>query len=184
MRLAVFDIETHDLKPEFGPLLCASVYDVAADEMRTFRIDDYKKRRKARSYNDDRRMLMDLRDHLETFHMTAGWYSKGFDLTHIRSRLVLQGERPLRRHLHLDANWYFRGWRGLRPMSSKLKHVSKFFGFEDKPDVAPEVWMAAKQGDPDAMEVVVERCEADTRITAAITLKAIELELVKSIQAY
>lgn len=184
MRICVFDIETHDLKPEFGPILCASVFDAASGAMKTFRIDEYKKKRRAKNYNDDRALVVDLRDHLETFHISCGWFSKGFDLAHVRSRLVYHGERPLKEMLHVDANWYFRGWRGLKPMSSKLKHVSKFFGFEEKPDVAPTVWMEAKQGDKDAMDEVCARCEADVRITADITARALDLGLVKNISRY
>lgn len=184
MRVAVWDLETWDLKPQFGPILAASVLDVASDEMTTFRVDEYKRRRKAKDMTDDRQLCIDLRDHLETFHITVGWYSKGFDLTHLRSRLVLHGERPLKEHLHLDCIWFFKGWRGLRPMSSKMKHVAEFLGTEPKPDVSPEVWMAAKGGNREALDEVVERCEADVRVTYQITEKAIDLGLVKNIQRY
>ncbi len=47
-----------------------------------------------------------------------------------------------------------------------MKHVAEFFGAEKKPDVAPETWMKAKAGNRKAMNEVVERCEADVRITA------------------
>ena len=47
MKVAVWDLETWDLSPEFGPVLCASVLDTASGEMKTFRIDDYKRRKKA-----------------------------------------------------------------------------------------------------------------------------------------
>lgn len=181
----MWDLETWDLKPQFGPILVASVYDVLNDEMKTFRVDDYKKRRKAKDMTDDHALIVDLRDHLETFDLTVGWFSKGFDLTHLRSRLVMQEERPLAEHLHLDCIWYFKGWRGLRPMSSKMKHVAEFLDLgEKKPDVAPEVWMAAKGGNREAMDEVVERCETDVRITWEITQKAIQLGLVKNIQRY
>ncbi len=184
MRVAYFDLETWDLKAQFGPILCASVLDAATDEMKTFRIDNYRRRRKAKDMTDDRQLCIDLRDYLETFHISSGWYSKGFDLAHLRTRLVLHGERPLSEHLHLDAIWFFKGWRGLRPMSAKMKHVAEFLGLEQKPDVAPDVWMAAKGGNRTAMDEVAERCEADVRITRAITERAIELGLVKNIQRY
>jgi len=184
MRMAVWDLETWDLSPQFGPVLCASVLDVATDEMRSFRIDDYRRKRKASDMTDDRALLVDLRDYLETFHITSGYFSKGFDLSLLRSRLVLHGERPLQEHLHYDPIWYFKGWRGLKPMSSKMKHVAEFLELEQKPDVAPETWMKAKGGNRRAMDEVVERCEADVRITRAIGEKAIELGLVKNIGRY
>ena len=69
-------------------------------------------------------------------------------------------------------------------MSSKMKHVSEYFGFESKPDVAPETWMKAKGGNKKALDEVVDRCEADVRITRQITEKALDIGLVKTIQRY
>lgn len=184
MKIAYWDLETWDLSPQWGPILCASVLDSSTGVMKTFRIDEYRRKRKAKDMTDDHALVVDLRDYLEAFHITAGWFSKGFDITHLRSRLVLHGERPLREHLHLDCIWMFKGWRGLRPMSSKMKHVAEFLKLEPKPDVPPEVWMAAKGGNRAALDEVCDRCEADVRITAAITEKAFDLGLVKTIQRY
>ena len=184
MRIAYWDLETWDLKPQFGPILAASVYDSQKKTMKTFRIDAYIRAKTAVDMTDDKQLCIDLRDYLETFHITAGWFSKGFDLTHLRSRLVMHGDRPLHEHLHIDCIWYFKGWRGLRPMSSKMKHVAEFFGIEKKPDVAPEVWMKAKGGNKKAMDEVCDRCEADVRITHTLTEKAIDLGLVKNISRY
>lgn len=184
MRIATFDLETWDLSPQFGPILCASVYDSSTRKMKTFRVDEYRKRKLSEDMTDDRQLCVDLRDFLEACHMTVGWFSKGFDLSHLRTRLVLHGERPLKEMLHVDAIWHFKGWRGLKPMSSKMKHVAEFLGFEPKPDVKPEVWMAAKGGNRKAMDEVCSRCEADVRITVALTERAIELGLVKNIGTY
>lgn len=184
MRTAYWDIETHDLKPQFGPIICASVLDSDTGKMKTFRMDYYVRKKIAEDLIDDRQLCLDLRDHLETFQLTVGWYSKGFDLTHLRSRLVLHGERPLKEHLHLDCIWFYKGWRGLRPMSAKMKHVAEFLDLERKPDVAPETWMKAKAGNKRALNEVCDRCEADVRITKAITDKSFELGLVRNIQRY
>lgn len=184
MRVAYWDLETWDLKPQFGPIMVASVLDAATDKMKTFRVDEYLRKDLAEDMTDDHALVVDLRDHLEEFHLTAGWYSKGFDLTHLRSRLVIHGERPLREMLHMDCIWYFKGWRGLRPMSSKMKHVAEFLGTEPKPDVAPEVWMKAKGGNRRALNEIVERCEADVRVTRQISEKALEIGLVKNIGKY
>lgn len=184
MKVAYWDLETWDLKPQFGPIMVASVLDASTNKMRTFRVDEYLRKNLAEDMTDDRALVVDLRDHLETFHLTSGWYSKGFDLTHLRSRLVIHGERPLREMLHMDCIWYFKGWRGLRPMSSKMKHVAEFLGTEPKPDVEPEVWMKAKGGNKRALDEIVERCEADVRVTRQISEKALEIGLVKNIGKY
>jgi len=184
MKIACFDIETWDLSPEFAPLVCASVLDVGSGEMTTYRMDSYRKRRRAEDYTDDRALLCDLRDLLNGYNLLMGWNSKGFDIPLIQTRLSKWGEEMLQPTLHVDAMWAFRGWHGLKPRSSKLKHVSEFFGFEEKPELDADVWLKARGGNKAAIDEVVDRCEADVRITAEITQKAFDLGLIRNIQRY
>lgn len=185
MKIAVFDLETWDLTPTFGPILCGSVLTLPDGEMVTFRQDDYLRDGYATSMIDDAQLCVDLREHLEEHHMTIGYFSKGFDLSHLRSRLAKHGERPLKQMLHFDPIWHFKGWRGIKGQSSKMKHMAEFFDLgEKKPDVPPEVWLLAREGNLDAMNEVVERCEADVRITLELATKAMELDLVKNIGTY
>jgi hypothetical protein len=65
-----------------------------------------------------------------------------------------------------------------------MKHVAEFLKLERKPDVAPDVWMAAKGGNKKALDEVVDRCEADVRITQQITDKSFDLGLVRTINRY
>ena len=173
MKMAYWDLETHDLSPSFGPLICASVLLLPSEEMITFRMDTYIKRKLATDMTDDRQLCIDLRDLLEDQHITCGYFSKGFDITHLRTRLAMHGERILEKMLHMDPIWYFKGWRGLRTMSSKMKHVAAFLhaagqDIELKPDVLPETWMIARQGNKKALDEVCDRCESDVRITRII----------------
>jgi uncharacterized protein YprB with RNaseH-like and TPR domain len=185
MKIAYWDIETWDLKPQYGPIICASVLLLPGEEMITFRQDEYVKKKKADGPIDDRQLCIDLRDLLHDQHIHAGWYSKGFDITHLNSRLVINGETSLLLPmLHIDAIWYFKGWRGLNPQTSKMKHASELLGVEPKPDVEPQIWLEARIGEKDAMDEVVQRCEADVRITRALTEKAAELGLIRNIQRY
>lgn len=184
MRVAYWDIECWDLSPQFGPIICTSILDAHTGKMKTYRIDDYVKRGLAEDLTDDRQLCLDVRDHLETFRITVGWFSKGFDMAFLRTRLALHGDRPLKKHLHLDCIWFYKGWRGLKPMSSKMKHVAEFLKLESKPDVKPAVWMAAKGGNKKALNEVCERCEADVRITQQITEKTFDLDLITNIQNY
>ena len=184
MRIAYWDIETHDLVAPFGPLLCASVLSLPDDKMRSFRMDTYIRSGKAEDMTDDRQLCIDLRDYLEEHHITAGYFSKGFDISHLRSRLVLHGERPLKEQLHLDPIWYFKGWRGLKFGSAKMKWVAEYLGLEPKPDVPAMVWLKARAGNRSAIREVVDRCEADVRITRAIAEHAADLGFVKNIGRY
>jgi uncharacterized protein YprB with RNaseH-like and TPR domain len=192
MRIAYFDVEAWDLSPEFAPLLCASILDANTNEMITLRQDKYLRRGnhgrgsgpKVDGMADDEQLLLDLKGILSGYHLTCGWYSKGYDIPLINTRLVKYGHKPLDSFFHLDGTWYFRGWRGIKPKTSKLKHVAEFFDFEQKPEVMPDVWLNARGGSKKAMDEVVARCEADVRITRACIEKVLDMGLAKNIQRY
>jgi DNA polymerase elongation subunit (family B) len=184
VKIAYWDIECWDLAAPFGPLLCASVLLLPEDRMITFRQDKYVRGKKAQDMLDDRQLCCDLRDLLEEQHITSGWYSKGFDISHLNSRLAIHGERLLKAHLHLDAIWFFKGWRGIKLGSAKMKTVAKELGLKQKPDVGSDIWMAARVGNRKAMDEVADRCEADVEITRQITERALDMGLVRNIQRY
>lgn len=187
MKLAYWDIETWDLVAPYGPLLCASVLLLEPgkkDRMITFRQDMCIKNGLAQDVLDDRKLCCDLRNLLDQQHMHAGWFSKGFDICHLNSRLALYREHLLQPKLHMDAIWYFKGWRGLRLGSSKMKTVAEELGLPRKPDVESKVWMGARAGRKKEMDEVCSRCEADVRITREITERALEMGLMKNIGVY
>ena len=178
--LAVFDLETTDLSADFGRLLCGSILSYPSMEMRTFRYDDYNK-----DPHDDRLLACDIRDHLERHHITCGYYSKGFDVPFINTRLLVHGERRLAQGLHIDPIWFYRGWRGMKVRSSKMKVIAKVLKLdEQKMDVPDEVWINARHGDKDAMDIICERCESDVRVTMKILCHCLDNRLMKSIQTY
>ena len=185
-RWAVWDVETWDLKPEFGPLLCVCVLLEPEGVMMTLRQDDYVKGGMADSMADDRQLCCDLRDLLMSRHMHVGYFSTGFDIKQLRSRLAWHGEtRLLERRLHADPIWAFKGWRGLDPMSASMKNVAKFLKLdEQKPEVEPATWLQARLGDKKAMNTVVERCAADVRITKKIFVRTLDLNLMTGIKSY
>lgn len=185
-RWAVWDCETWDLKPEFGPLLCACVLLEPEGEMLTLRQDAYIAAGSAADMTDDRQLCCDLRDLLLSRHMHVGYFSTGFDIKQLRTRLAWHGEkRLLERRLHADPIWAFKGWRGLDPMSSKMKHVAQFFKLsEQKPEVDPDVWLKARSGQRRALDIVADRCAADVRITKEIFVRALDLNLFTGIKSY
>lgn len=183
-RVAVWDIETHDLSSPFGPLICASVLHLHEDEMTNFRQDEYVRKKLAEDMADDAALCVALRDFLNSFNLHITYYGKGFDIPHLNSRLALHGEKRLDPTYHYDAIWAFKGWRGLKFKSGKMKHVAEALGLERKPDVDADVWMSARAGRKKAVDEAVARCEADVRITAQIAQYALDNKLLKSIQMY
>lgn len=185
MNLAYFDIETNDLNGSFGRILCASVLLLPSEEMVTLRLDDYIKRKTAKNMRDDKKIAEDLRDLLDQQHMTLGWYSKGFDIPFLNTRLVSHESKRLETKLHLDGVWYAKGWRGIKPKSASLESVAEFFGLDErKMKVEPDVWEDARVGEREAMDVIVDRCESDVRLTREVMERLLDNNLVSNIQRY
>ena len=179
--IAVFDLETTDLKGDFGRLLCGSVLSYPSGRIRSFRIDELN----AGSYAMDGRLAVAIRDEIERHHISAGYYSKGFDISFLNTRLMAAGERKMTPMLHIDPIWFYRGWRGVGLRSSKMKVVAKFLGLDEvKMDVDDEIWVAARTGDKAALDIVVDRCESDCRVTMDIIVHALDNRLMKNIQTY
>lgn len=187
MRVAFLDIEAWDLSPQFAPVLCVSVLSMPDGKMKTYRQDTYvrSKKRDAEDMTQDGELVRDARDFLEDHHLLVGWNSKGFDIPLLNTRLDLAGERLIQRHLHLDPMWFYRGWRGLKPMSSKLKYVAAYYELpESKLEVTPDTWLQARSGHKSAMDIVVERCESDVRLLKEVTDRCLDQGLVKNITSY
>lgn len=93
--------------------------------------------------------------------------SKLYDVPFLNARLLKHGERPLERRLHVDLMYYARG-QSMRIHSSRLDAVAKFFNFaEQKTDMNPDKWTQAFELQKDAMDYVVEHCEADVKVLKA-----------------
>ncbi len=157
-----FDLETTNLKANFGRILCASVADMFGN-VRTFRIDEAPYARKRR--RDDVALAVALRDYLEQFDIILGWYSKMFDIPYLNTRLLIGNERPLRADImHVDAIW--KAKKGSMALhSARLDALAKTFRLDvQKTGLDPEIWNDAADGDKEAMDYVVEHCEADVLV--------------------
>ena len=114
----------------------------------------------------------EIRDKLNEHQMIVGWYSKGFDLPFLNTRLTRFGMKGLDRHFHLDLMWTCRGWHGIKPRNAKLSTVAEFFNLEErKMDVDVEIWARASRGDKRSINILVHRCESDVRLLEQIYWK-------------
>ena len=162
--MAFFDIETDGLSAWNHQMTVASI------------VDNFGRMTSANKFEfeqsnvfDDKGLVVWLRDELEKYDITVGWYSTQFDLPFVNAKLLEYGERPIRDHMHLDPIYKARGGRyGIKVGSSKLKNVSKFFGLEEKPEIEWMTFKLAAIGDPDALAEVIERNRADVRILRQI----------------
>lgn len=164
-NIGFFDIEATDLKANFGRLLCMSVADMYGNIV-TLRADQPELA--GERVRDDRLLAMACRDLLETYDVIVGWNSKMYDVPFIDSRLLIHGERPIRKDvMHIDPMWKA-GRFSMALQSRRLDSVAKTFRLdEQKTPIEYEQWMDAAMGDSAALDYVVDHCEADV-----LTLRA------------
>jgi uncharacterized protein YprB with RNaseH-like and TPR domain len=118
---------------------------------------------------DDGRLAVAIRKELETSDIIVGWNSILHDIPLVNARLAAANERPIRvgeRHgvMHLDLMWYA-GGQSMKIGGRKLDTVARFFQCENqKTALDGETWQLAATGDRDAMDQVVEHCEADVLV--------------------
>lgn len=186
MRICFWDLETWDLSPEFGPIVCASVYSEPEGEMMSFRQDEYVAEGLAEDSIDDRQLCVDLRDHLEAHDLLCAYYGKGFDAPLLRTRLAKYEEDILEPRLWIDPIYYFKGWRGLDPQGSSLEKVAKFLPEidEEKYEMKPDEWLRARMGTPEFVDKAVERCESDVRLLKKVTDIALKHGLIRNVQMW
>lgn len=164
--MAFFDIEATDLKGNFGRILCMSVVDsfgTTRDDVKTFRLDDPEYAGETR--RDDSKLVAAIRDYLETFDVWVGWNSKLYDIPFIDTRLLINDLAPIRKDImHIDPMWKA-GQGSLTLHSRRLDAVAKTFRLDDqKTPLDPDIWMAASDGEREAMDYVVEHCENDVLV--------------------
>lgn len=164
MNVAFYDTESTDLAASWGRILCGSIVQLTGDPY-TFRRDDYNQINPI----DDGEICMTLRDELERQDIIVSWNGILHDIPLLNARLAASGLRPCRigeKHgvRHLDLMWYA-GGQSMKIGSRKLDNVAKFFGCENqKTPLDGEVWQLAAAGDQDAMNLIVEHCEADVLV--------------------
>jgi uncharacterized protein YprB with RNaseH-like and TPR domain len=166
MKALFYDIESTDLARSFGHMVCTSFCGLDG-EAYTYRGD--KKPWKGKKPTDDSKLAVAVRDELETADIIISWNGILFDIPFINSALALVGERPVQvgerygsRHLDL---MYYAGGQSLRGGSRKLDNVAKFFSCNNqKTALSGPQWQDAAAGDKEAINYIVEHCEADVRV--------------------
>lgn len=166
MRVLFFDTESTDLAASWGRILCAS-FATLTGEVWTLRGDS--RGCKGRNAVDDSRLVVKIRDELERADIIVDWYGILHDVPLLNARLAKAGERPVRLGekygtRHLDLIWYAKG-QSMKIGGAKLETVAKFFRCDNqKTPLDGETWQLAATGDKEALDLVVEHCEADVLV--------------------
>ena len=166
MKVLFYDTESSDLAASWGRILCASFLALDGDPY-TFRGDARKFRGQTKI--DDRKLVVAIRDELESADIIVGWNSILHDVPLLNARLALAGERSLRvgekyGTSHLDMMWYS-GGGSMKIGGRKLDTIAKYFNSpHQKTALDGATWQLAATGDKKAMDEVAEHCVYDVLV--------------------
>lgn len=172
----MFDIETTDLKADFGRLICAVVKEYGTRRSETvYRPVDYR---------DDRDCILRVKKRLEDFDIAVGHFTKGFDVPWLNTKLFMMGLPRIRKLFHVDTYYIVKS--KMRTMSRKsLERVGDTLQLDEgKMRLSIHVWNRARDGDPEAIDRIVERCRSDVRLTELVYESLIRSGMVDTLRRY
>lgn len=152
--ICFFDIEATGLRGDYNSILCVTVRPYRGRPT-TFRVD---------TVGNDRRVVREAREYMDTFDCWCGYYSKGFDKPMLNTRALRWGDDPLPPKHHIDLFFTLKSHTVM-----SRKSLAQFAGLLDLHDqkmgVSPNVWTEVL-GHPrgQAMRTMVQRCESDTEV--------------------
>lgn len=150
--LAFWDIETNNLKADYGSGLVVSVKPYGK-KPKTFTVEQP---------GNDQRVVREARDYLNTFDAWCTYYGKGFDVPFLNTRLLRHKQRPLALIPHIDM--FFQ----LKPKTIMgSKSMASYAAFlklqQQKMHIGPDTW-ADVNVNADNLALLVKRCESDTKV--------------------
>lgn len=151
-RLAFFDIEATGLRGDYNSVLCVSVRPYGKPA-RTFAVS---------RAGDDKSVVLAAKDELEKYSVWCGYYSKGFDIPMLNTRLLQAGERAISKRHHLDL--YYTLKSNLLTARRSQGHLLDWLNTpEKKMSVSAEEWNRVLADTKAAMPKMIARCESDTK---------------------
>lgn len=159
MRIASFDIETTNLRANFGVVICGAV------QPHTGRREAIKVYRQEVVSSDDSAVVNDLITELNTYTILIAHNGVGFDRKFLNTRAVKHGLPVLSPRLKMydpvrvARRELLMSWNGLDALAQYLGCRHQKYG------TVGELWIkAALDHDPAALEEIVKHCVADVKV--------------------
>jgi len=147
-KFAMFDIESTQLDADFGRLICACVKPLGLPP----KIFSTRK--------GDVKIATRIRDELQKYDYIVTYYGTGFDMPFLTTRLLVQGQDTL--GLMRQVDMYYTSRHYLKLASNRQAQVVKSLMRKvNRTDVVGSIWLAATEGDKEAVQYVVDHCVAD-----------------------
>ena len=154
---AFLDIETSNLKADFGIVLCWCILD-DKDVLH----EDWMTKKDIVSGNEDKRIIQTCIDTMLKFDRIIGHYSTYFDLPFLRTRALIHGLKfPDYGELYHTDVWKM-AKHSLCIHSNRQDCVAEALqGKTIKTRINHPAWRKATAGDKESMSEVVKHCECD-----------------------
>ncbi|KKM93421.1 hypothetical protein LCGC14_1208530 [marine sediment metagenome] len=171
--IGFFDLETDNLKPDYGTLLTWAIKERGGGIISSVIVRD-----DLFSGRGDKRLVEEFLEAIKKFRILVGYYSTGFDFPFIRAKalhygLDFPGHTLQQRYdgkffarpeiIHWDLYYIVRG--KLRLSRNSLWNATRYLGIEGKTPISGDIWGRAKYGDPEAVAEVLKHNIADVEIT-------------------
>lgn len=149
--LVFFDIEATGLKGDYNSILVVSVkpYGLKPESFSVLQV------------GNDKRVVREAKERLEAADCWVGYYSKGFDIPMLNTRLLRWGLPPIEKRPHLDL--YFTLKSNILTGRRSQAHLLRWLGTaEQKMDVGADVWAEMGLDFNKNIKTMIQRCESDT----------------------
>ncbi len=149
-KLAFVDIEATGLRGDYNSVLCVSIKPWH-QEPYTFSI---------LQPGNDQKVVRDAKAALEEYAAWCGYYSKGFDLPMLNTRLLKWRAEPIEKRPHIDM--YYSLKANLLTARRSQSHLLAWLDTpEQKMTVGADVWNDVLNNTKSAMRTMIQRCESD-----------------------
>lgn len=159
-KIAYLDIETSDLKADFGIVLTWCLKFKKDKNIYSGVIT--KKDIENRIF--DKRIVKELLDILEEVDVVVTYYGTNFDIPFLRTRAEkFRLNFPIFGSIfHWDL--YFKVKRLFQTHRKSLRVITHFLGIDGKTEIDPDIWFIAQYGDEKALREVLDHNEHDVII--------------------
>jgi DNA polymerase elongation subunit (family B) len=166
-KILIWDIETTNLKADFGKLLCYKAQWYGDDKIIGGTIR-HTKAFKAGRFWEDKELVLELHKLLTQADCLVHHFGDRFDLKFFKTRLIELGLyfpnvktvdtwKVAKKHLLLQSN--------------RMGNIAEFLGGEQKSSVPKKVWIQANMGHAPSIRLLENYCEQDVRTLAGIYKK-------------
>ena len=156
-RVGFLDIETSNLKANFGIVLCWCILD---DEGNLY--EDWMTKKDVISGDEDSRVVETCIETMLLFDRVVGHYSTYFDIPFLRTRALIHGlDFPKTGELYHTDTWKM-ARKSLCLHSNRQAVVAEsLYGSTVKTRISHPDWRKAMLGNAESMAEVLDHCEAD-----------------------